>query len=58
MEQRECPWDFGDRSDMGPNDPCPVCGMLGTIGAPDLCVTTSAAKRTQDITTDHRKKQT
>jgi hypothetical protein len=43
-DERECPWDLGEPSGIGPNDPCPVCGMLGTVEAcegEDFCVTTA-----------------
>lgn len=23
---------------IGTNDPCPVCGSLGSLGAPDFCI--------------------
>lgn len=32
-----CPWANGEPAGIGPNDPCPVCGMLGTVDAEDLC---------------------
>jgi hypothetical protein len=41
-DDRECPWDAGEPIGIGPNDPCPVCGMLGTVEAcegEDLCLT-------------------
>lgn len=34
-----CPFELLDpRSDIEPTDPCPVCGMLGTLNAEDKCV--------------------
>lgn len=33
---RECPFDQGPEThDLGPNDPCPVCGDLGTMESLD-----------------------
>jgi hypothetical protein len=35
-----CPFDLPDdpRADVEKTEPCPVCGMLGTFDAEDLCV--------------------
>lgn len=35
-----CPWDRPDdpRSDIPTTEPCPVCGMLGTPDAEDICI--------------------
>jgi hypothetical protein len=35
-----CPWDAKDdpRSNIPVTEPCPICGMLGTLDAEDLCV--------------------
>ena len=32
MTQR-CPWEYGDPDGFDPEDPCPVCGALGTWSA-------------------------
>jgi hypothetical protein len=47
-DDQECPWEFGEPIGVGPNDPCPVCGMLGTLGAAlgeDLCVATARRRK-------------
>lgn len=40
MPKGDCPWDRKNdpRADIEPDEPCPVCGMLGTFDAEDLCV--------------------
>jgi hypothetical protein len=40
LPENVCPWDVYDdpRANIPSNEPCPVCGMLGTMDAENKCV--------------------